>query len=198
MMQQHRSTPNTKILPGQYFDEETNLHYNYFRYYDPRLGRYITSDPIGLGAGVNTYGYVSQNPIGLIDPSGLLECPGGVWSAKSFPSASGFFGGGITLDAITYTCESNGKICEATGICFGGGPIVAAGVGAILKGRITGVTNSNSLNGFSSGVFYVGGPVSGTITGSGATVSIGKSIGLGIAFVSCTNLTLRCDEDGCE
>ena len=65
-----------KILPGQYYDEETGLHYNYYRYYDPSIGRYITSDPIGLDGGNNTYGYVSQNPLSAIDPYGLVEWSG--------------------------------------------------------------------------------------------------------------------------
>jgi RHS repeat-associated protein len=58
-------------FPGQYYDVETKLHYNYFRDYNPATGRYVQSDPIALSGGLNTYDYVQAAPIGIIDPLGL-------------------------------------------------------------------------------------------------------------------------------
>ncbi|MBS4078017.1 RHS repeat-associated core domain-containing protein [Pseudomonas rustica] len=60
---------------GQYFDAESGLHYNRHRYYDPRLGRYLTPDPVKLAGGLNQYQY-TPNPIGWVDPLGLnSNCP---------------------------------------------------------------------------------------------------------------------------
>ncbi|MBJ9163454.1 RHS repeat protein [Citrobacter farmeri] len=59
-------------LPGQWYDEESGLHYNRHRYYDPQQGRYITQNPIGLKGGWNLYSY-PMNPTINIDPLGLYQ-----------------------------------------------------------------------------------------------------------------------------
>ena len=60
-------------FPGQYADDETGLHYNRSRYYDPHVGRYTTSDPLGLAPADDPYGYV-LNPTRWADPLGLTPC----------------------------------------------------------------------------------------------------------------------------
>jgi RHS repeat-associated protein len=63
---------NNLRFPGQYFDAETNTHYNFFRDYSPKTGRYRQRDPVGLASGANVYVY-PNNPILDFDPSGLLK-----------------------------------------------------------------------------------------------------------------------------
>ena len=62
---------NVLRFPGQYFDAETGLYQNYFRDYDPQLGRYVQGDPIGLAGGMNIYQYVLGNPLYWVDLWGL-------------------------------------------------------------------------------------------------------------------------------
>ncbi|MQT49932.1 Rhs family protein [Pseudomonas helleri] len=61
---------NPLRFQGQYFDTETGLHYNRYRYYDPQVGRFISKDPIGFAGGLNVYAY-APNPVGWVDPFGL-------------------------------------------------------------------------------------------------------------------------------
>ncbi|MCF5349610.1 rhs family protein [Pseudomonas simiae] len=65
---------NPLSFQGQYVDEESGLHYNRHRYYNPDIGRYLTPDPVKLAGGINAYQYV-PNPIGWVDPLGLNACP---------------------------------------------------------------------------------------------------------------------------
>jgi RHS repeat-associated protein len=60
-------------FPGQYFDQETGLHYNFARYYDPEIGQYTSTDPLGGAPGPNPYAY-APNPRSGVDPLGLQTC----------------------------------------------------------------------------------------------------------------------------
>jgi|GEM_PF-1487164 len=62
---------NNLRFPGQYFDVEMGLHYNWFRYYDPKTGRYVEADPIGLDGGINLFTYAKNNPLIFTDVFGL-------------------------------------------------------------------------------------------------------------------------------
>ncbi|MFT0214039.1 RHS repeat-associated core domain-containing protein [Pseudomonas sp. F1_0610] len=78
--------------PGQYFDAETGTHYNYYRDYNPRVGRYSQSDPIGLGGGINHYGYAEGNALRYKDPDGRVVwfgIPIAYWIAGGAATAAG-------------------------------------------------------------------------------------------------------------
>jgi len=96
---------NNFRFPGQYYDAETGLHYNWHRFYDPETGRYISADPIGLDGGINLYAYVDSvgelsvqsnlysyagnNPVNFIDTMGLWVNPFTYW--KDFGGGAGDF-----------------------------------------------------------------------------------------------------------
>lgn len=76
-------------FPGQYFDTEDGNYYNYFRNYDPTIGRYIQTDPIGLEGGRNLYSYATQNPLHYIDPMGQAAVSAGVVTGEVIDILSG-------------------------------------------------------------------------------------------------------------
>ena len=106
-----------RVLPGQYYDAETGYHYNYFRDYDPTIGRYVESDPIGIWADANTYAYVKSNPLAFTDPTGqfgipVADLPGTTSSADDdawfFPDVPGSSsaGGGFACAVGPADCKN--------------------------------------------------------------------------------------------
>jgi len=91
-------------FPGQYYDMETGTHQNYFRDYDPAVGRYRQSDPIGLAGGINTYLYAMADPIQSFDSTG--ENPG-VGAAIALALA--------TARAAMITCAKN-PVCRCRAV----------------------------------------------------------------------------------
>jgi RHS repeat-associated protein len=87
-------------FPGQYYDIESGLHYNYFRDYDPQTGRYVENDPIGLEGGLNTYGYVLGNPLKYSDPKGLSPL------ALCFVPGVGWATCGAAVEAAIAACAT--------------------------------------------------------------------------------------------
>jgi RHS repeat-associated protein len=104
---------NNLRFPGQYADDETGLHYNYFRYYDPKLGRYLRVDPTGLAGGINVFTYAYNTPLNAVDPLGLAvwELTIGGFAVAGPPGAAtgAIVGLGIVVGGYA--------VCRASGGC---------------------------------------------------------------------------------
>jgi RHS repeat-associated protein len=96
-------------LPGQYEDVETGLYYNFNRYYDPQIGRYITQDPISLQGGMNRFLYVNADPLNQTDPQGL-------YSAADLPSLPDWTVNGVAAFGDTLSWGLTSKFRNALDI----------------------------------------------------------------------------------
>jgi RHS repeat-associated protein len=199
-------------FPGQYYDQETGTHYNYFRDYDPAIGRYRQSDPIGLKGGASTYAYVRARPLMRIDVYGLCD--------DCASRSAGLGGGPVRPPDLTYNLglgvagmfsvlgyageaglaysERNRKMCFYTQNCgiLGIGAYAGAGLNVGVQ---TGSVDSGTQkqNGFC--VMGGAGPAAdlqflvgedGSISGAKGAAGIGKGLGLGINMRCET--TYRC------
>ncbi|TQV72933.1 RHS repeat-associated core domain-containing protein [Aliikangiella marina] len=110
----HETIVNNIRFLGQYYDQESGLHHNYFRDYDPEIGRYIQSDPLGLYDGSNTYGYVHQNPVQGTDQYGLFTTL--TMCTRNPNACAGVFAGGNGLiSAAQKRCATLGSVLVGAG-----------------------------------------------------------------------------------
>ena len=163
---------------GYRYDAETGLYQTGARYYDPRLGRFLSTDPLGQGPGLNVYAYVGNDPLNNVDPLGLLTLQLGVNGGLSLFGTNFTAEGGVVLNLSL----SNPQIgVYGTGTA---GKSVGADAGLVIAATITpSANNITDLRGvgaaFGAGagdLYQAGGTL--TVTKDGQT-SYGDSLGFG-------------------
>ncbi len=176
--------------PGQYADQETGLFYNMARYYNPQAGRYISSDPTGLGGGLNTYAYADSSPLGVSDELGLSGNCGsahGFCNQSSTPDAYSL-NVDLYVASFSLTITNYGDIFVSGGFNRSYPNPASVGVSLTAMG-LTGVGQAsqdeinNFLNGATDSATYFdvvgGGVVYSPGTGQSAVV---EGIGVGKGF----------------
>lgn len=128
---------DTRFL-GQRYNEETGYHYNYARDYDPSLGRYLQSDPLGIVGGANTYSYALQNPVAYADPYGEHPL---LIAYYLYKAGSAAYGAYDTFQVLMDDCASTGDKLFAFGSTVAGAISPTGGSGAFI-GKFLGKSSS--------------------------------------------------------
>jgi RHS repeat-associated protein len=157
--------------PGQYFDKESNLHYNWMRSYSPNNGRYTQADPIGLQGGWNKFSYVDSNPLSHTDPKGLVKWSGEMYSVIGIAGA----GGGQFWFDLKSECV-NGKYAYIR--------LYASALGVGLGAKFTGGASPISFDdylsdinpeAFQGGFTMASGGIGAILTGGYSAVRLGRN-----------------------
>lgn len=187
------STPLNVRLPGQYFDGESAVHDNYFRYFDPGVGRYVSADPIGQLGDVNLYGYGRNNPVRYADPLGLINfLVGGGGTAAAPTGAEG--SGGVVINPGLGGSDADVGVFGSVG-ATGGVNVSADAFVGYVEGDIGNVSGATVNQNFGVGPLSIttfhdpktGDLIGGTIgLGPGAT-----PVGYSVSYAVTGTLTLR-------
>lgn len=189
-------------FPGQYFDPETGMHYNYMRDFDSQTGRYIESDPIGIRGGLNTYVYANANPVKFVDPAGLDP-----WVGGSAGGRVDILIGGYGARTGTLTNTKTGETCVVAYRCVNIGVGALGALGAEVSGSLLGPRCGRNLDGLGISLTFdavaPGAPGIGAsidLTGAGVGAGVGPTGGAGIfgGFSFCFARVISCFNTPCQ
>jgi RHS repeat-associated protein len=196
---------------GKKFDDVTGLQWNINRWYDAKVGRWISEDPIGFrGYDTHLYRYSHNSLVSLKDVSGLVSCPDGLWGFWGVTAGGqviiGYHSASVTFKChkgfkvrkkITTCCDNNVIEQEIIDIAFADGYMYTVVLGAGIGGQFRG-TFGNAFNapehtdlagwgypsiGFSIDVIVVGGGASGGFSGGGADGGVGPGAGVSASLM---------------